>query len=480
MAADQKPPVIPGVPLAALDAITDPNTRDVLRALIDGWHTRNGATGTGDNRFVTAAEVGLVKGRSGGGGFGNVQTPSSGATAGITPGMVSKIINDLQAQILESKLFKYLGERIDLIDKPGGLFSRIGNTEIAIQNEITQRTTADTAEVTARQALGARVGTTESGLLDEKTFRTNSDNALAQAVNTMWAAVGNNLGLVQTGTQIVANPAGTVATNWNQVQAAVKDSGGNIISSAAIKQTADATATIAGQVSAQWAVKTDVGGYVAGFGLATSANNSTPLSEFYVRADRFAIGSPSVPRVQNPDGSYQPAPVANIPFIVIPTATNINGQAVPAGVYISDAFIANGTITNAMIGHAEIGTLLLGGNAVTVPLSVSAIGITYGAGVDNWLTVASGTITLDYPGMVFAASTGYIGYGSGWVMARSRLLINGQIVSAGEGDSAWVNAAHSGGRLCQAGQVTVELIFAAQDIRGHIHNPSLFIQAAKR
>ncbi len=82
--------------------------------------------------------------------------------------------------------------------------------------------------------------------------------------------------------------------------------------------------------------------------------------------------------------------------------------------------------------------------------------------------------------MVFAASTGYIGYGSGWIDVSTRLLINGAVVSSGGGDSAWVNAAHSGGLQCAAGQVTVQLQFAAVDNRARIHGPSLFIQAAKR
>lgn len=42
------------------------------------------------------------------------------------------------------------------------------------------------------------------------------------------------------------------------------------------------------------------------------------------------------------------------PFLVIETPTTINGVPVPAGVYIQDAFIANGTITNAKIGTAAI------------------------------------------------------------------------------------------------------------------------------
>ena len=44
---------VPGIPLQALNAIPDENTRLVLQSIVDGWHVRNGSSGKGDNRFVT-------------------------------------------------------------------------------------------------------------------------------------------------------------------------------------------------------------------------------------------------------------------------------------------------------------------------------------------------------------------------------------------------------------------------------------------
>ena len=82
---------------------------------------------------------------------------------------------------------------------------------------------------------------------------------------------------------------------------------------------------------------------MSGFGLASTANNATPFSEFIVRADAFAIASPSGPGIAPSE-----------PFIVRTTPTTINGVSVPAGVYIKDAFIQNGSISNAKIGDAAI------------------------------------------------------------------------------------------------------------------------------
>jgi hypothetical protein len=93
----------------------------------------------------------------------------------------------------------------------------------------------------------------------------------------------------------------------------------------------------------KYVVKIDTNGYVSGFGLASTTNNATPLSDFIIRADRFSVASPSGPGI---------TPV--IPFIVTTTEQIINGVTVPVGVYINGAFIQNGTITNAKIGNAAI------------------------------------------------------------------------------------------------------------------------------
>lgn len=98
-----------------------------------------------------------------------------------------------------------------------------------------------------------------------------------------------------------------------------------------------------GTLFAQYSVKVDLNGYVAGFGLSSTANNATPTSAFAVRADQFYIASPSGPGI-----------TPTVPFIVRTSATTINGVNVPAGVYMQDAFIANGTITNVKIGNAAI------------------------------------------------------------------------------------------------------------------------------
>ena len=120
----------------------------------------------------------------------------------------------------------------------------------------------------------------------------------------------------------VANPDGTVGT-------------------VTIETAATTQASINGGLSAQYTVKIDNAGFVAGYGLASTSNQAGgSTTEFKVRADSFQIQS---------TGS-----TAEAPFTVITTPFTKNGEPVGTGVYIADAFIAEGTITNAKIGNAAI------------------------------------------------------------------------------------------------------------------------------
>lgn len=88
-------------------------------------------------------------------------------------------------------------------------------------------------------------------------------------------------------------------------------------------------------LEAMYYVKTDINGYVAGFGLY----NDGSFSEFLVNADRFAIGKSGVD---------------DYPFIVVTTPTVINGVTVPAGVYMNSAFIHEAQIETAMIKNLAV------------------------------------------------------------------------------------------------------------------------------
>jgi len=156
--------------------------------------------------------------------------------------------------------------------------------------------------------------------------------------------------------------------------------------SAAIQTEATARANADGTLFAQYTVKVDMNGYVSGYGLASTATNAAPTSEFAVRADKFYVASPSGPGV---------AP--SLPFIVRTTPTTINGVNVPVGVYINDAYVQNGTITNAKIADLAVDNAKIANLGVSKLIAGSlAVGqyiksTSYVPNTSGWIINADGT-----------------------------------------------------------------------------------------
>ena len=183
--------------------------------------------------------------------------------------------------------------------------------------------------------------------------KTNADGAIAAAVtnyntNTIGPNYTTTASLVQNYyTKTDADSAFATSGEILQAQVDSPDGSGNKV---ALATMATVQANKNGDLEGQYTVKIDTNGAVAGFGLAstsTAAGNIT--SEFIVNADRFAIMR---------GGTDTSA--ATVPFTVQATATTINGQSVPAGVYMADAFIKNGSIANAKIGSLNADKITAG------------------------------------------------------------------------------------------------------------------------
>ena len=197
-----------------------------------------------------------------------------------------------------------------------GPFNSVTGTLGTTAAEVAHLLSVLTGAITQTQLfadLGARInlidnnaaGSVNTRIATETTNRTTADSAIVGTVTTLSATVGANTSAIQTETSTRASETGSLF--------------------------------------AKYTVKIDQNGYVSGFGLASTANNDTPFSDFIIRADRFSIASPTGPGI---------TPV--IPFIVTTTTTTINGVTVTPGVYINGAFIQGGTIQGASIAGGTI------------------------------------------------------------------------------------------------------------------------------
>lgn len=246
-------PKIPAIP--SIQHIQDPHTRKALQALLDAWAVRNGQTGEEGARFVTREELdGFVQSQRGGPSVRYGTSDGDFARGGIVgsfQGAVQQIIADIQ----NSALWRKLSSRIDKLDGPGGVLERIGLTETGIARYVNE--TDSKIEVIEGQLVSI-------------------DGNIAAVVDTKIAEVTPNFATAQAVTDLQTTVNG-VSTNAS-----------NALS---IAQGVD------GSIDASWTVKFDADGYVVGAGLGLEGKDGTYTSQFLVRADRFAVGSPTSPNL---------------------------------------------------------------------------------------------------------------------------------------------------------------------------------------
>lgn len=196
-----------------------------------------------------------------------------------------------------------------------------------LQSTVNNGSTGVAATAAAVAALGTRVTTAEGTI----TSQGSAITALQSTVNNGSTGVVATASALSTLTTTVnVTQAGQISTLSGQYTSLSTTVGGHTA-------TISSHTTSINGLSAEYMVKLNVNGRVSGFGLVGGAT-----SAFYIMADQFAIVSP-----------YNNA-VTAIPFIVQATSTTVGGVFVPAGVYINDAFIQNGTIVNAKIANAAI------------------------------------------------------------------------------------------------------------------------------
>lgn len=219
---------VPAVP--NLSNIQDPEVRTALQALSDGWQVRNGWSGSGDNKFLTQADLddavdakirklfGSAAGSTGGGG-----------TGGNPLDWIGDEIKRISEEIFRSWLWRYLNEPIPIIEKPGGVNDMLDDlakkmadldtgttlkfgelrtdldgtsgwlnlvaqkTDWAtgmVLEEITTRATQDTAQATQINALAAQVGESIAGLQSKIDVLVTQNTALVTQLNTLGARLG--------------------------------------------------------------------------------------------------------------------------------------------------------------------------------------------------------------------------------------------------------------------------------------------------
>lgn len=380
--------VIPNLP--PISSIKDPDVRVALEQMWNAWRVRNGDVGDGTHKFLTAADLkdaldSTTIVQMGGGGD---DLTGSTLGKGVNTSWIRPLLSKIDDYIMQSYTWKKLGERIEWIDTPEWFQDKFG---AAIKTEQIERQT-ETA-------------------------------ALSASITTAVSNINGNLATAFDEIKATSDLAGATASRVTTLQTQVNGVKASAEEALRLSQTID------GVVKGAWTVKFDVNGYVAGAGLGIEGKNGTISSNFYVRADRFAVGNPEAPGIPS-----------KIPFKVFTTNTTLpDGTVVPPGVYIDAAIIADGSINNAKIGNAAIGnaeiqvaaidTLNVRGNAVTTMAYGTGGGGDIGYGEqDRLVAAASLSMPSNASGAVINTSVQMASYHQSGSTAYVRIYRNGTLL----------------------------------------------------
>lgn len=252
------------------------------------------------------------------------------------------LLQVLSNEIREGQLHESLSAPIERISM-GWIDDDILLARIREWGNITLRTGSDILD---NLETGARID-------NEQTLREAGDSALAQNITTVSAKVDTNTAAIQTEQTARADGDSALASNIATVQTTVNGL------SAAVQTKAEVS-----DLGAVYEVKLDVNGRVVGFGLVAGSTSS----EFGIRADKFWISDPDDTTGANP-------------FIVSGGATYIK---------------------KALIKEADIDSLKIAGNAVTVPkkspdLTASSVTINGATTMTSSGSTLIGVIVADGP-----------------------------------------------------------------------------------
>lgn len=276
--------------------------------------------------------------------------------------------------------------------------------QAAVTAETSARATADTALASRIDTLSASLGTANALIQTEQTTRAAADASSASLISTLQSTVGSNTASIQ------------------------------------------AQSSSMNGLSAQYTVKIDNNGYVAGYGLASTSVNGVTTSEFAVRTDTFSVNLPGYAGVH----PFTIGAVYGVPQVIIRSALIGDASIDSAKIgdaQITSAKIGNAQINTAHIGTAQIDTLRIGANAVSTLANWS-----FGSGGSATYTTSGGQLLVMISGKVGSTQ----GSNQSLIAGSAQVLVNGATVATIGSPGGQINVASFGLIQPAAGNITVQ------------------------
>lgn len=247
--------------------------------------------------------------------IGKVQTSVTNLSS--TVGDVSSSLSKLEQTVATADTA--LGQRIDNISvSVGGMAGGVKNSAIAIIQ-------GNLAQVAARKTVSASVAGNSAQLDRIDEVIVSEKEATARSLLSLQADVNGNKASINSLNQTFSDYQQATATQINGITATINGH------TSAITTNAQAIANVNGDLKAMYSIKVGLSSngqyYAAGMGIGVENTPSGMQSQVIFLADRFAV-------------THQAGATVTLPFVIQ------NGQ-----VFIRDALIGDGTISNAKIGN---------------------------------------------------------------------------------------------------------------------------------
>ncbi|EMM7643053.1 gp24 [Enterobacter hormaechei] len=247
--------------------------------------------------------------------IGKVQTSVNELSSEV--GGVSSSLSKLEQTVATADTA--LGQRIDNISvSVDGMAGGVKNSAIAIIQ-------GNLAQVAARKTLSASVAGNSAQLDRIDEVIVNEKEATARSLLSLQTDVNGNKASINSLNQTFSDYQQATATQINGITATINGH------TSAITTNAQAIANVNGDLKAMYSIKVGLSSngqyYAAGMGIGVENTPSGMQSQVIFLADRFAV-------------THQAGATVTLPFVIQ------NGQ-----VFIRDALIGDGTISNAKIGN---------------------------------------------------------------------------------------------------------------------------------
>lgn len=323
-----------------------------------------------------------------------------------------------------------------MVNQINAIAAGVGENAAAIVEERNVRVTKDLAVAQDLLTIYGRVDAADGAIIAEKNLRVAADNVLIQDIFTMYGNINNSNAAITDIKNLNISPTSALATKLTNLTTSVGDASSAVQTlSTSLSNGTHALASkvttveaaingnvatgqvglyaevdaITGAIGSMYVAKVEVNGLIGGFGI----HNSGILVDAGFDVDRFWVGRTNSDKVK--------------PFIIDNDIVYIN---------------------KARIRDADIDTLKIQGNAVTVPTTSSA-GIYYGTG-NTYRVINSAVITMSEPGFIYAhclAAQWFPNGAKDWHMTLGIAGIQGMTIGGNAIDvapavthSTWVNA----------------------------------------